>query len=910
MVTEWRLPPGGTGWLGYQAAAVAGNNSGPGDLTRRVVVGRRTADAVLLESSTSNLGDDDLVSLRTESGLAVEMQADGSLAVPFPGEGARRRRVRLKRVNFVHGTFALRYGDDRWVTAYSDGRVAASKASAPPATASARLEALEDDENTGKMLLRSHAGQEIGLARAPMWIPKPGVTAQINDLAYEDSARPDLDLDHAWDTGIVTYAGKDGLQYIDGAVMLGLSLQQMVPEYPRICMVVSTMAAENKQLLVAAGWAILEVDNWHARQDLNGVATTGPNSRFRDVFAKVNVFRINMRRILWMDADMLLYSARLRDVLTGDLPKGAIAMVKDCCGGEWGAFNSGLMFFEPSFSIFKEVSETMEAAIGFQALDQAAISAVYKGRIKELPPEFNTHKNLSTDNCSHAVVGHFTGPTKGSTASVTELEKIRRGIEAPWGVDCPDLYRDYYCRLKQHASFLSRKMQNTLEQLGPCLDGRSYGPPSTTTTTISWTTTTTVITRERTTDANRPTPTPTPAPATTDANVRTEAATATTTTTSTTTTTGGFTLVVAGNGDDHANDSAVDAEAGLAPNAQQQSQPRDDDENGKIVADVVGGTAGALGVAGIAGGLLAGLLPHPGTSTAATSTSTTTLTATSTQTSTITSTFSSAEALDSIGGSMTVENVDSAALANNPRLRGAFEAECQNTIALEAGTSAEHVQVTLSRGSVRVTYGIKLPPSESTKASSALTNAIGGELATHLVSALSTIPGIDDVKSGSMSVSSLSTPRVTAASRRHAQYQDIFVVCALASTGACVCLAALLALPRSLSTKRLKAIVGKVGESSELQLTLTTGPDTEREVDNRTCAAVPSLARDKLSWKEEDRAGLLQREPTEETRTEIVITERLVPSEGEESAVGDGEAHQPPPRKRGFLGRLRSKLKR
>merc|ERR1712187_532386 len=109
----------------------------------------------------------------------------------------------------------------------------------------------------------------------------------------------------------------------------------------------------------------------------------------------------------------------------------------------------------------------------------------------------------------------------------------------------------------------------------------------------------------------------------------------------------------------------------------------------------------------------------------------------------------------SIIGSFLVSNVDYAALNNDTSLKTQFEDQCKNTIAGAAGTTASNVQVTLSSGSVNVDYTIVLPTSSSASARTALTSAISGNLTTDLVEALSAIPGIEAVTSGSMSVSSL-----------------------------------------------------------------------------------------------------------------------------------------------------------
>jgi len=108
-----------------------------------------------------------------------------------------------------------------------------------------------------------------------------------------------------------------------------------------------------------------------------------------------------------------------------------------------------------------------------------------------------------------------------------------------------------------------------------------------------------------------------------------------------------------------------------------------------------------------------------------------------------------------ISGSFLVSNVDYAALNNDTSLKAQFENQCKTTIAGAAGTLASNVRVILSSGSVNVDYTIVLPTSSSASARAALTSAISGNLTTNLVDALSAIPGIEAVTSGSMSVSRL-----------------------------------------------------------------------------------------------------------------------------------------------------------
>lgn len=111
-----------------------------------------------------------------------------------------------------------------------------------------------------------------------------------------------------------------------------------------------------------------------------------------------------------------------------------------------------------------------------------------------------------------------------------------------------------------------------------------------------------------------------------------------------------------------------------------------------------------------------------------------------------------------ISGSLVLSGVDYDALVADPALKAAFETKCKNIIASFAGTDADNVQITISLGSVKVTYTVTVPSASATATSSALTAAVGGTLATDLVTALNSISEITTtVASGTMSVADVTT---------------------------------------------------------------------------------------------------------------------------------------------------------
>lgn len=252
--------------------------------------------------------------------------------------------------------------------------------------------------------------------------------------------------------------------------MLGLSLQRHAPDYPRVCLVVHDMTFQNKQLLSKAGWYILEVDDWHANQSSHFKF----GKYYRDVYEKISVFRICMDKVLFMDADMVVYRQGLGELLLRPAPPmGHIAMTPDGCNNHF--FQSGLMLFSPNVTIFNQLRTMMHLRHGQSALDQPVINEVFKGRIARLDLKFNSFGPRAASchpPCEDVVVAHFTGNLGGlkpSAASVHNLKVLRVGHLPPMTIDCPDLYREYFCLLKRHASSLSPSLQVALKDAGECV---------------------------------------------------------------------------------------------------------------------------------------------------------------------------------------------------------------------------------------------------------------------------------------------------------------------------------------------------------------------------------------------------------------------------------------------------------
>jgi len=324
--------------------------------------------------------------------------------------------------------------------------------------------------------LAAHAGQAVYISLRDMqrstWGKVLVDDIRLKSTAGEDIASvekvPPLKVRREWHwifpprpfvkghrASIVSYAGKDKQAYIDGAVMLGLSLDHHVPEFPRYCMVDRSMSAENKGLLSAVGWNLLELEDWHP---------TGEHfaqGYWWDVYNKINLFRLRLPPpLLYMDADTYVLNSHLREVLEMSLPPEKIAMVPDLNHDE---YNTGLMFFYPDLGMYARLHDEMTKREGWAGLDQPLINEEYEGRIVELDTKFNTHGSATPDACERTVVAHFTGRNKPSLASQTNLMQVRTGyhLPAPY-LQCPGIYRAYYCDLTASRRHLSLALQAAL----------------------------------------------------------------------------------------------------------------------------------------------------------------------------------------------------------------------------------------------------------------------------------------------------------------------------------------------------------------------------------------------------------------------------------------------------------------
>jgi hypothetical protein len=288
-------------------------------------------------------------------------------------------------------------------------------------------------------------------------------------------------------TAVATFAGKKDLTYIDGAVMLGMSIKKHVPGYPMVAIVIEGMKPSYQQLLREAGWAVVVVPNWEAdycgpKCDLQFLG------RWHDSFEKINAFRLPFRRVIFLDADTYVFQPKLKFVIDMYMPHGHIAMAMDGCkdiahGHGFNEYNSGVMVYKPDLEMFMQMLDMVSHRERNDILDQSIINEAYSGKVVELPRNFNCVDILGVQpgqrvecqfRCGDdAVVSHFTGHPKPTAGKRMLLELIRRPTSPK--IACTDTnfgsctkWSEFYCDMRKHSGLLSSSLQSDLEYAGPC----------------------------------------------------------------------------------------------------------------------------------------------------------------------------------------------------------------------------------------------------------------------------------------------------------------------------------------------------------------------------------------------------------------------------------------------------------
>jgi hypothetical protein len=309
---------------------------------------------------------------------------------------------------------------------------------------------------------------QIMLARTPGWIQNLSHFLTVENMNNTEEQ-----------TAIVTFAGKRNVEYIDGAIMLGMSIQKYLPDYPMVALAITAMKPMNKNLLRNAGWSLSIVPNWD--KDFCGEECDQEFlGRWHDSFEKINCFRLPFKRVLFMDSDTYIFSSRILDLVKLEMPDDHIAMAKDGCKDE---YNSGVMLYKPSLHVFSYMLKLVEKRQREKVLDQELINSAYSGNIKEVSREYNCvdtmgiqpgQQRMCDMHCSdNVVVSHFTGHPKPTAAKRRLLELVRRpGAPA---IACTNTnfgscakWSEYYCDIREHKKKVSKNLQYWLHNTGEC----------------------------------------------------------------------------------------------------------------------------------------------------------------------------------------------------------------------------------------------------------------------------------------------------------------------------------------------------------------------------------------------------------------------------------------------------------
>lgn len=287
-------------------------------------------------------------------------------------------------------------------------------------------------------------------------------------------------------TGIVTHSGKNAVEYIDTTVMLGLALQRLVPEYPRFAIAVEGMNPQFQDQLKAAGWNLIMVEDWADDHACKGGCAGDFLGRWGDSFEKVNVFRLPIGRILFLDSDTYIWNDQIREVLNMNITGAQMAMAPDGCKPE---HNSGVMLFNSRLRHFSNLMTEIAAhSGGREVLDQTIINIEYHDSIVTIDKKFNCIDYSSDKRCSldcdvGTVISHFTGRPKPTRAEKFLQPMVRdqaKALEYCRGTNRGNckFWQNYYCDMKINQRYLTPWLQRALNQSGDCLAKPSFEPPA------------------------------------------------------------------------------------------------------------------------------------------------------------------------------------------------------------------------------------------------------------------------------------------------------------------------------------------------------------------------------------------------------------------------------------------------
>jgi len=301
-------------------------------------------------------------------------------------------------------------------------------------------------------------------------------------------------------TAIVTHAGKNNQEYIDHAVMLGVSLKRHMPDYPRIALGVRGMSETYQDILEQAGWHVVLVADWSFSDDGNNhgcqSAKACTDDKFilqqRDSMERLNIFRLPIGRVLYLDADTYVESGELNTLLNGTganlVPEGNIGMVQNACNRQHSAgvtapYSAGVMLFKPSLEKYKVMLSKVAEVMNGNATrknDEQIINEVYETQLTAMDRKYNCMDPWDVQGadkcqkrCTEVVVSHFFGGPKPAMADKTLLSFVRKPsgpfekCSAMNHGSC-SAWSKFYCDLVDNKNLLTVPLQQNIRRLGGC----------------------------------------------------------------------------------------------------------------------------------------------------------------------------------------------------------------------------------------------------------------------------------------------------------------------------------------------------------------------------------------------------------------------------------------------------------
>jgi hypothetical protein len=365
--------------------------------------------------------------------FVTALRVGGGLTVNSPTVGSWQV---FNITNNSDGTVALLSCHGKWVGVHRNGQLVADGEE----VRSEQSFWLSEDAD-GTVSLQSHSSGLFALV-ASEWHHGQKASRPMGPRGPSDEWHP-LAEHCAWDTGIITFLGSAADTVVDSAVVLGLSLQRFARGYPRVGIVVSSVTQGQKMALANAGWQVLVVEN---------------STLFTPQF---NIFQVCMRHALYVDPTLVVFSREVPDLLKQDIPSPRhIAMTPDSC--ERGRRPGHVMLFRPSVFVFDSMVAAAQRAPSGKTLRELAMEEVYHSKVRELHDLKLGFLGKRGESCLPAHCGNL------AAAQFSELTEIDTGPGRLDAVDCPELRRDYLCRMKQHAGFLSSQHRMAMAKITNC----------------------------------------------------------------------------------------------------------------------------------------------------------------------------------------------------------------------------------------------------------------------------------------------------------------------------------------------------------------------------------------------------------------------------------------------------------